>query len=48
MPVRELQALLNYNHRGAFLEKVINPLIVENIIYRNGSSKSPKSLIVLR
>lgn len=47
MPVRELQALLNYRNRGVFLDKIINPLINEGIIYRDGSPKSPRTLITL-
>ena len=43
--VRELQELLNYKNRSHFLKEVINPLISEGKIYRDGNAKSPTALI---
>lgn len=46
--VRELQAVTNYKSRSQFLTEVINSLIAEGLIYRDGNVKSPKALIKLR
>ena len=46
--VRELQVVTDYKSRSQFLVEVINPLIDEEIIYRDGHVKSPKSLIKLK
>ena len=46
--VRELQVVTDYKSRSQFLVEVINPLIDEEIIYRDGNVKSPKSLIKLK
>lgn len=45
--VKELQSILNYKNRGEFLRTVINPLINEGKIYRDGNIKSPTALIHL-
>ena len=45
--VKELQETLGYKNRGEFLKVVINPLIKDGEIYRNGSAKSPTSKICL-
>lgn len=47
-PVRELQALTDYKSRSRFLSDVINPLMEENVIYRDGNSKSPTAFIRLK
>ena len=47
-PIRELQAITNYKSRSQFLAEIINPLIQEERIYRDGSDKSPKALIKLK
>ena len=43
-----LQAITNYKSRSQFLAEIINPLIQEEKIYRDGSDKSPKALIKLK
>ena len=48
MHIKELQAVTNYKSRSRFLTEVINPLIEEGIIYREGNVKSPRALIKLR
>ena len=45
--VKELQAILGYKNRGEFLKSVINPLIAEGKIYRDGNPKSPTSKICI-
>lgn len=45
--VKELQTVLNYRNRGDFLKTVINPLIKEGKIYRDGNVKSPKAIMYL-
>ena len=46
--VKELQIVTSYKSRSQFLVEVINPLIEEGVIYRDGNAKSPKSLIKLK
>jgi len=46
--VKELQEILHYRNRGTFLKYIINPLIEDGAIYRDGSAKSPKSLIRIK
>lgn len=46
--VSDLQSALSYNSRSAFLTDVINPLIEDGKIYRDGSKKSTKTLIHLK
>ncbi len=46
--VKELQAATDYKSRSQFLTEVINPLIAEGTIYRDGNVKSPRALIKLR
>ncbi len=46
--VKELQAAAGYKSRSGFLKKVINPLLDKNVIYRDGSTKSPTALMKLR
>ena len=46
--VKELQTVTNYKSRSQFLTEIINPLIVEGIIYRDGNVKSPTALIRLK
>lgn len=46
--VRELQNMLKYENRGTFLRNVINPLINDGIIYRDGNVRSPKALIRIK
>lgn len=43
-----LQVVTDYKSRSQFWVEVINPLIDEEIIYRDGNVKSPKSLIKLK
>ena len=44
---RELQAAAQYSDRNRFLKDVINPLISEGVIVREGNIKSPKSVLRL-
>lgn len=46
--IRELQKKLNYNSRSIFLKEVINPMLDEGKIYRDGKPKSPTALIKLK
>ena len=46
--VKELQEVANYKSRSQFLTEIINPLIMEGIIYRDGNVKSPTALIKLK
>ena len=46
--VKELQRLMQFNNRGTFLKEIINPLISEGHIYRDGNIKSPTALIRLK
>ena len=46
--VRELQEMTPYKSRSRFLEEVIDPLIESDVIYRDGKTKSPTSLIRLK
>jgi len=46
-PVRELQEITNYKSRSQFLTEVINPLLADGIVIREGNVKSPKSVIKL-
>lgn len=43
--VKELQDALSYNNRGYFLKDVLNPMLEEGVIYRDGKSKSPYAQI---
>ena len=45
--VKDLQSILGYKNRGEFLKSVINPLIAEGKIYRDGNPKSPTSKICI-
>ena len=45
---KELQAVTSYKSRSRFLEEIINPLIGDGIIIREGNSKSPTSVFKLR
>ena len=47
-PVKELQAVTSYKSRGRFLNEVINPLIEEGKIVRDGKPKSPRSIFRLK
>ncbi|MCQ2914907.1 MAG: putative DNA binding domain-containing protein [Alphaproteobacteria bacterium] len=46
--VKELQLATGYKSRSQFLKEVINPLINDNIIYREGNDKSPFGLFYLK
>lgn len=46
--VKALQETLRFKSRSQFLQEIINPLIEEEKIYRDGKSKSPKSLIKVK
>lgn len=46
--MKELQAATNYRSRSQFLTEIINPLIVDGIIYRDGNVKSPTAFIKLK
>lgn len=48
MPVRELQEALQFNSRARFLADVINPMIASGVIYRDGKTKSPHSVIRIK
>ncbi|MBR2751824.1 MAG: putative DNA binding domain-containing protein [Clostridiales bacterium] len=43
--VKELQAVTHYSSRSTFLSEILNPLLKEGIVYREGNPKSPRSLI---
>lgn len=43
--VKKLQERLNYKSRSQFLHDVINPMMEDGMIYRDGKAKSPNSLI---
>lgn len=43
--VKELQETLNYNNRGYFLKNVLNPMLEEGVVYRDGKPKSPYAQI---
>lgn len=47
-PVKALQAVSRYKSRGQFLKEVINPLINEGIILREGNAKSPTAKFRLK
>ena len=47
-PVKTLQAAVGYKSRSQFLKDIINPLIDEGIIIRNGKPKSPVSRLELK
>lgn len=47
-PIKELQEVTKYKSRSQFLAKVLNPLIEEGQVWREGSIKSPSSLIKLK
>lgn len=44
---KQLQEALNYTSRARFLKEVINPLIEQEIIYRDGNPKSKTSVFKL-
>ena len=46
--VKELQAYTKYKSRSQFLAEVLNPLINEDIVYRDGNAKSPTALIRIK
>lgn len=46
--VKELQVITNYKSRSQFLTEILNPLIEDGIVYRDGNVKSPKALIKLK
>lgn len=46
--VKDLQAVTRYKSRAQFLKEVLDPLINSGTVYRDGSSRSPKSRITLR
>lgn len=47
MPVKAFQEIMGYNSRTSFLKNVINPLINEGRIYRDGNPKSKTAVIKL-
>ena len=46
--VKELQAVTHYKSRGRFLAEVLQPLIDQGKVYREGNPKSPASRIRLK
>ena len=46
-PIKDLQDITNYKSRSQFLKEVINPLLENGVLIREGNVKSPKSLIKL-
>lgn len=46
--VKELQAVTHYKSRSIFLKEVLNPLINDGVIYRDGNPRSTKSLIKMK
>lgn len=45
--VKALQAETHYKSRAGFLKEVLNPLIENGIVYRDGNAKSPTAVIKL-
>ena len=45
---KELQAVTSYKSRSRFLEEIINPLIKDGTIFREGSPKSPTAVFRLK
>ena len=45
---KELQAVTSYRSRSRFLEEIINPLIKDGTIFREGSSKSHTAVFRLK
>ncbi len=48
MRINDLQYELDYTNRTRFLNDIINPLIEEGEIYRDGNKKSPNSVIRIK
>ncbi|MDO4285776.1 MAG: ATP-binding protein [Eubacteriales bacterium] len=46
--IKELQIVTSYKSRSQFLSEVINPLMEDGVIYRDGNVKSPRALIKLK
>ena len=46
--VRDLQQVTDYKSRSQFLVEVINPLLKEGLIYRDGNPKSPRARFRLK
>ena len=46
--VKDLQAVTRFKSRSSFLSEVLNPLIEEGLVYREGSAKSPSAVIKLK
>ena len=46
--VKDLQARTRYKSRSQFLAEVLNPLMDEDVIYRDGNPKSPTALIKVK
>lgn len=46
--VKDLQSTTCYKSRSQFLSEIINPLMDEGILYRDGNIKSPRALIKLK
>ncbi len=44
---KALQAETHYKSRAGFLKEVLNPLIENGIVYRDGNAKSPTAVIKL-
>jgi len=47
-PVKDLQAVTRFKSRSSFLVEILNPLIEKGVVYREGSEKSPNSVIRLK
>ena len=45
---KELQAVTSYKSRSRFLKEIINPLIEDGTIFREGSSRSPTAVFRLK
>ena len=45
---KELQAVTSYKSRSRFLEEIINPLIKDGTIFREGSQQSPTAVFRLK
>ena len=46
--VKTLQAVTKYKSRSQFLRDIINPLLADGILIRQGNAKSPTSVLILK
>ena len=46
--VKDLQAVTRFKSRSRFLAAILNPMIEQGVVYREGSARSPTSVIKLK